>query len=474
MRERAIPSHTALAILCLGQLMCILDISIVNIAIPSIQRDLGLHTSTLQWVVTAYVLTYGGLLLVGGRLADFFGRRKMLILGLALFTLSSAAGGMAANAPVLLAARAGQGVGGAIITPTVMSFVAGLYREGAERNWALGVLGAVTGAGFALGLVLGGLLTSTVGWRWVFFINVPIGLLVVAGAFLLLPETERDTRPINIPGALLATAALTTLTYTLAITDRYPLLSLQIVGGLALAAVFAVCLVLTERRADYPLIPAGLFTHPPLLRAVVGAAVFGAITGPSTLFLTIYLQNVSGWNAFTTGLAFLPQEAAVFLAATTAGGLATRFGTRKVLAGGLAAFGIGALLLTQMTVEGGYLQAVLPGLLFLGLGIGSVSVAGSIAATEGVVQLQHGISTGLWNTGNQVGTALGIAVLSAVASARTSAALDQVPDITEAAATVAGYRGAYGVALLFAVLGIVGVLTVGMRGATRRRAGATR
>lgn len=471
MRDRALPSHAVLAVLCLGQLMCILDISIVNIAIPSIQRDLGLETSTLQWVVTAYVLAYGGLLLVGGRLADFFGRRKMLILGLALFTIASAAGGMAVNATVLLAARAGQGVGGAIITPTVMSFVAGLYREGAERNWALAVLGAVTGAGFALGLVLGGLLTSTVGWRWVFFINVPIGLLVIAGAFWLLPETERDTRPINIPGALLATAALTTLTYTLAITDRYPLVSPQILGGLALAAVFAVLLVVTERRTTDPLIPTGLFKHPPLLRAVLGAAVFGAITGPSTLFLTIYLQNISGWNAFTTGLAFLPQEAAVFLAASLGGRLSTRFGTRNVLAGGLAAFGIGALILTRMTVAGGYMHAVLPGLLFLGLGIGSVSVAGSIAATEGVVPLQHGISTGIWNTGNQVGTALGIAVLSAVASTRTSVAL---AELGEGAAIVVGYRAAYGVALLFAVLGMVGVLAIGRRRASGKRAGAMR
>lgn len=473
MRERILPSHAALAVLCLGQLMCILDISIVNIAIPSIQRELALAPSTLQWVVTAYVLAYGGLLLVGGRLADYFGRRKMLVLGLACFTLSSAAGGMAPNAAMLLAARAGQGVGGAIITPTVMSFVAGLYREGAERNWALGVLGAVTGAGFALGLVLGGLLTSTVGWRWVFFINVPIGLFVILGASWLRRETARDTRPVNIPGALLATAALTTLTYTLAVTDRYPLLSVQIVAGLAAAGVLAALLIATERRAPTPLIPAELFSHPPLLRAMVGAAVFGAITGPSTLFLTIYLQDISGWDAFTTGLAFLPQEAAVFLAATSAGRLTTRYGTRNVLAAGMVAFAVGSLLLTQIPAEGGYLQAVLPGLLFIGLGIGTVSVAGSIAATEGVASLQHGIATGMWNTGNQVGTALGIAALSAVASARTTA-FQTMRQGSEAAAVVAGYRAAYAVALVFAVLGILGVLTIGRLVTSRGRSVVTR
>lgn len=384
--------------------------------------------------------------------------------------LASAAGGLAANSVVLLAARAGQGFGGAIITPTVMSFVAGLYREGAERNWALGVLGAVTGAGFAFGLVLGGLLTSTVGWRWVFFINVPIGLCVIVGALLLLDETERDTRPINIPGAILATAALTMLTYTLAVTDRYALVSPQILGGLAGAGVLAGLLMVTERKATYPLIPSNLFTHPPLLRAIVSAAVFGAITGPSTLFLTLYLQNVSSWDPFRTGLAFLPQEATVFLAATLAGRMVTRFGTRYVLAVGLVAFGIGVLILTQMTVEGGYVQAVLPGLLFVGLGIGSVSVAGSIAATEGIAPLQHGISTGVWNTGNQVGTAVGIAVLSAVASARTGAALQQTPGLTDAGATVVGYQEAYCVALLFVLLGMFGVLATGWGRPTGERA----
>ena len=456
MRERILPSHAPLAVLCLGQLMCILDISIVNIAIPSIQRELALAPSTLQWVVTAYVLAYGGLLLVGGRLADYFGRRKMLVLGLACFTLSSAAGGMAPNAAMLLAARAGQGVGGAIITPTVMSFVAGLYREGAERNWALGVLGAVTGAGFALGLVLGGLLTSTVGWRWVFFINVPIGLFVILGASWLRRETARDTRPVNIPGALLATAALTTLTYTLAVTDRYPLLSVQIVAGLAAAGVLAALLIATERRAPTPFIPAELFSHPPLLRAMVGAAVFGAITGPSTLFLTIYLQDISGWDVHD-GLAFLPQEAAVFggdLGRTADDPLrhTKRLGGRH---GGLCRRLVAA---HAIPAEGGYLQAV-AGPSVIGLGIGTVSVAGSIAATEESLRCSTALR-GMWNTGNQVGTALGIAALSAVASARTTA-FQTMRQGSEAAAIVAGYRAAHAVALVFAVLGILGVLTVG-------------
>lgn len=201
--------------------------------------------------------------------------------------------------------------------------------------------------------------------------------------------------------------------------------------------------------------------------------MFGAITGPSTLFLTIYLQDISGWDAFTTGLAFLPQEAAVFLAATSAGRLTTRYGTRNVLAAGMVAFAVGSLLLTQIPAEGGYLQAVLPGLLFIGLGIGTVSVAGSIAATEGVASLQHGIATGMWNTGNQVGTALGIAALSAVASARTTA-FQTMRQGSEAAAIVAGYRAAYAVALVFAVLGILGVLTVGRLVTSRGRAVVTR
>lgn len=232
----------AFILLSLGQLMCILDISIVNIAIPSIQRELSLPSASLHWIVTAYVLTYAGLLLVGGRLGDLFGRRRMFLFGLTMFTLASAVGGMAQNLTMLVVSRASQGVGGAIITPTVMSFVASLYAEGESRNRAMGLLGAIGGAGYALGLILGGLLTTTVGWRWVFYINFPIGAAVVAASLWALPETRREEKPINIPGAIVATLALALLTYTLSVSDPRNLLSLRMFTlAAASAGLFYLC-----------------------------------------------------------------------------------------------------------------------------------------------------------------------------------------------------------------------------------------
>ncbi len=454
---------TALMLLCLGHLMCILDISIVNIAIPSIQRDLELPTASLQWVVTAYVLTYGGFLLVGGRLGDLFGRRRMFLLGLACFTLASALGGMASNPAMLFLARAGQGFGGAIITPTVMSFIAGLYPEGEERNRALGLLAAIGGAGYALGLLLGGLLTNSVGWRWVFYINVPIGILVIVMSLWVLPETKREEKPVNLPGALVATAAMALLTYSLSVGDYTELWSFRTLGLLAACAVLFYWLVQVERRTANPLIPKGLFQHIPLVRAVLGACIFGAIIGPSALFLTLYLQNIHQLDSLRTGLAYLPQEITVFLSANLAGHYVSRFGTRNVLAMGLLSFAIGAAWLMQLAAAGGYATTVLPALLFLGFGIGSVNVAGTIAATEGLPQLMHGASTGIWNTGSQVGTALGLAVFTAVAESRTAALLGASGALDVAAATVAGYRLAFGASAVVALLGIAALFVIGRR-----------
>lgn len=453
----------ALMLLCLGHLMCILDISIVNIAIPSIQRDLELSTASLQWVVTAYVLTFGGFLLVGGRLGDFFGRRRMFLSGLACFTLASALGGMASNPAMLLLARAGQGFGGAIITPTVMSFIAGLYPEGQARNRALGLLAAVGGAGYALGLLLGGLLTNSVGWRWVFYINVPIGILVMVMSLWVLPETKRDEKPVNLPGALVATAAMALLTYSLSVGDYTELWSLRTFGLFIVCAALFYLLIRMERRSSNPLIPRGLFQHVPFVRASIGSFIFGAIIGPSALLLTLYLQNIHQLDPLRTGFAYLPQEVAVFLSANFAGRYVSRFGTRNVLAMGLLSFGIGTAWLVGLASSGGYGNTVLPALLFLGFGIGSVNVAGTIAATEGLPEFMHGASTGIWNTSTQIGTALGLAVLTAVAESRTAALLSASATVDRVAATVAGYRLAFGVGTVVAVLGIAALFTVGRR-----------
>lgn len=450
----------ALWLLCLAQLMCVLDISIVNIAIPSIQRELSLASSSLQWLLTAYVLTYGGFLLIGGRLGDLYGRRRMLFFGLTLFTVASALGGLSTNVTMLLLARAGQGLGGAVITPTVLAFITGIFPEGADRNRALGLLGAVTGAGFALGLVLGGLLTSTLGWRWVFFINLPIAMGVIGGAAWLLQETRRERTPVDVPGAVLATAALALTTCMLAGTEQFGLLSGRTVASAAAAAGLFYLFVRVQRRAAHPLIPFGLLRHKPLITALVGSTTFGAVIGPSTFFLTQYLQNVSGLSPLWTGLAFMPQEVLVFATANLAGTFVTRYGARNVLAAGIGAFAAGSLLLSRMSASGVYMDSVFPGLMFAGLGIGAVGVAGSISATEGVPLLQHGLAAGIWNTGQQIGTALGLAILSATAGARTNALLLRTPHMSDVAATVAGYNAAFLVSVGFAVLGLVALFGV--------------
>lgn len=444
----------ALLLLCTAQLMAILDISIVNIAIPTIQKELGLDTAALQWIVTAYVLTFGGFLLVGGRLGDLYGRRRMLLTGLALFTGASALGGLSADLTMLLAARAGQGLGGAIITPTVVSFITGLFREGPERNKALGLLGAVTGAGFALGLVLGGLLTSTVGWRWVFFINLPIGIAVAVGAVLLLPVTRLAGRHVNVISALLATSGLALAVYVLAGMNENTLPTTLVSALVAVVLLYAF--VVAEGRSAHPLIPTGLLRHGSLARAVIGSTTFGAVVAPTTFILTLYLQNVSNMDPLTTGLAFLPQEGTVFLAANLAGGFVTRHGTRRVLAASIGVLALGAVVHAQLPVGGGYTGVVLPGLLIFGFGLGALNVAGSISATEGVPRAQHGIAAGIWNTGTQLGTALSLPILTTVAAVRTEALLN-AGTLTDAAATVGGFRFAFLGALGLCLMGLIGI-----------------
>lgn len=448
-------------LLCVAQLMCVLDISIVNIAIPSIQRELGVASSSLQWVLTAYVLTYGGFLLVGGRLGDLLGRRRMLLAGLVLFTASSALGGLSANAAMLFAARAGQGLGAALISPTVLSFIAGIFPEGAERNRALGLHGAVTGAGFALGLILGGLLTATVGWRWVFYINLPIAVGVIAGVMWMLKETRREEVPVDIPGAVLATAALALTTYTFAGTEQHGLLSGRTLTLAVASAALFFAFYRSQRRAAHPLVPFELLRHKPLLFALVGALTFGAVVGPSTFFLTQYLQNVSGFNPFWTGMAFMPQEIVLFIVANTAGMFVTRYGPRAVLGAGITSLAIGALLISRMTPAGGYMDSIFPGFIFIGIGIGTVGVAGSISATMGVPQLQHGLAAGIYNTGNQIATALSLSVLSAVSGARTNALLAAAPGMSTVAAIVSGYSTAFLLSVGFALAGLAVLWVLG-------------
>lgn len=322
-----------LFLLCTAQLMILLDTSIVHVALPSVQADIGASVHELQWVITAYSLAFGGFMLLGGRMGDFFGRRRMLMAGMALFTAASTVGGLASGGGVLIAARAVQGLGAAIIAPAVLSLLTTIYPEGEERNRALGVLGAVSASGFIAGLMVGGILTGGLGWRWVFFVNIPIGVAVMALAPRMLKESERLRQPVDIPGAVTATAGLTLLVYACSIIGTSGLSSFRTWIFFLLALFLLSAFIFIESRIRYPLFPLGIFRNRTFVGALAAAGVFGSIMGPSLFMLTLYLQNVLGFGPLAAGFAFLPQEITVIAASNLIGRIVSKTGVKAVLTG---------------------------------------------------------------------------------------------------------------------------------------------
>jgi EmrB/QacA subfamily drug resistance transporter len=452
----------ALALLCTAQFMVVLDFSIVNVALPSIQRDLGFTTQNLQWVISAYSLTLGGLLLLGGRLGDLYGRRFLFILGLALFSFASLAGGLAPSGLWLIGARAVQGIGAALVAPTSLSLISTTFAEGAERNKAFGVVGSVASAGFAAGAILGGLLTSTLGWRWVMFVNVPIGVLAMVVTPLVLQEhrVQDGQRRVDVAGAFTVTTGILALVYALSQGNTTGWLSFQTLGLLVLAVILLTAFVIIEARAPAPLVRLSIFR----LRTVTGAnlvtllapGVFGALV----FILTLYMQKVLDYSAITAGFAFLPLAAIILLISNIVPRFVTRIGVKPFLVGGLAIFFVGILLLTQISAHGNYLTALLPGLIVISLGMGPVFSTMVIAATDGVSDDEQGLASGLFNTSLQVGSGLVLAIVVAVSSARTLALL-QAGGSTGQVATTAGLQSALFVCAGFAVLaGLVAFFAV--------------
>ena len=452
----------ALALLCIAQFMVVLDFSIVNVALPSIQRDLGFSTQNLQWVISAYSLTLGGLLLLGGRLGDIYGRRFLFMLGLALFSFASLSGGLAPSGFWLIAARAVQGIGAALVAPTSLSLISTTFAEGAERNKAFGVVGSVASAGFAAGAILGGFLTSTLGWRWVMFVNVPIGILaIVATPFLLQEYRIQDGhRGVDVGGAFTVTAGIIALVYALSQGNNTGWLSFQTLGLLALAIILLTLFVIIEARSPSPLVRLSIFR----LRTVTGAnlvtllapGVFGSLV----FILTLYMQKVLDYSAISTGFAFLPLAAIILLISNIVPRFVTRIGVKPFLVGGLAILVVGILLLTQISVHGNYLSALLPGLIVVSLGMGPVFSTMVIAATDGVSDDEQGLASGLFNTSLQVGSGLVLAIVVAVSSARTMALL-QAGGSTGKVATSAGLQSALFVCAGIAVLaGVVAFFAV--------------
>jgi EmrB/QacA subfamily drug resistance transporter len=444
-----------LLLLCTAHLMGLLDASIVQIALPSIQKEIHFATQDLQWVITAYTLFFGGFLLLGGKIGDWLGRRQTLTCGLALFIIASAAGGLASSPSILIISRALQGLGAAIIAPNVMATVTTLFPEGKKRIRALGMLGSVSAVGFIMGLVLGGLLTTWLGWRWVFFINLPIGLTVMIMLFKILPESKRLRIPIDIPGSILVTLGLGTMVYAFSMLETYGLFSPRTITLFIIAVGLLLAFVTIQLVASNPLIPLSLFRNQTLIGAGLTTVVFGAIIGPVIFLLSLYMQNVLGYSPLTTGLAFLPQEIIVLITSNLIGKYMTSLQVKPVLLGGMGAFGVGVLWLTQLSVEGDYLHVVLPGMIFVGLGVSSVIVAAAMAFTAGVDPHEQGMASGLWNTAPQIGSSLGLAILVSIANSHTQASLGHEDHAFTA--IVAGYRFAFTASLGFVALGLISI-----------------
>jgi EmrB/QacA subfamily drug resistance transporter len=416
------PDWVVLALVCLGQFMVLLDVSIVNVALPSIRTSLGFSQTGLQWVVNAYTLTFAGFLLLGGRAADLFGRRRIFILGLAMFSLASLVGGFAQNQGTLIAARAIQGLGGAVLSPATLTILTTTFAEGRARSRALGIWSAVAGAGGATGALLGGILTNYLSWRWILFVNVPIGIaaLVAARAFLVESRNEGEDRSLDLAGAITVTAGLVALVYAIVRTDQYAWTSWQTVSTLAVSAsLLGLFLFIEARVARHPLMPLQLFK----LRSVAGANVVMLFIAGAMFamwfFLSLYMQNVLGFSPLTAGLGFLPQTAAIVVGAAVSSRLVTRLGPRPLLVVGTAMSAGGLLWLSQISATGSYLSDLLVPSVIITLGLGLSFTPVTVAATAGVPGHEAGLASGLVNTTRQVGGSVGLAALATVAADRT-------------------------------------------------------
>jgi EmrB/QacA subfamily drug resistance transporter len=447
----------ALGLLCMAQFVVVLDASIVNVALPTIGKELEFSQDNLSWVVNAYVLTFGGFLLLGGRLADLLGRRRVFMFGLVLFALASLVGGFSDSEGMLIGARAVQGLGAAILSPSALSIVTTTFRDGSERNKALGVWGAVAGSGGAAGVLLGGVLTDGLGWEWVLWVNVPIGIIAALIAPTLLAESrsEGDRRAFDVAGALSVTAGLSVLVYALVDATDAGWGSTQTIGLLALAVVLLAAFVAIELRSPQPLVPFRIFR----LRTLTGANVVGILIGASLFsmffFISLYMQQVLGYSAIHAGLSYLPLALTIIVTAGVASQLVTKVGFKPVLAAGMVFIAAGLIWFGQVSVGGGFLTDILGPSLLAAIGLGLAFVTSTIAAVSGVDEHEAGLASGLINTSQQVGGALGLAVLASIANSVTNDATGSPPQ-----ALTDGFQAAFLGGAAFAILGLIATLVL--------------
>jgi EmrB/QacA subfamily drug resistance transporter len=440
-----------LAVVGAAFFMTVLDVAIVNVAIPSIQKDLNIREETVQWVITAYAITFGGFLLLGGRMADLLGRRRIFVGGLILFTLASLVCGLANGAGVLIAARAVQGVGAAIISPAALSIVTTTFTEGAERNKALGIWGALGGSGAAAGVLFGGILTKYLGWEWIFFVNVPVGALVFSLTWPIVPESrvELGHRQFDAAGAITVTSGLALLVYAISKAPDVGWGSartiLLLLASVALLAAFTVW----ELRTPAPIMPFRIFRLRSLAAANVVGFLLGAVIFANFFVLTLYVQGVLGWSALKTGITFLATAGTTVIWAGVSQALVTRYGPRPVLVLGMLVLAASLGWYTQIPVDGHYWPDLLPAYITFALGLAFSFIPVSIAALAQVAPHEAGLASGLINTNQQIGGAIGVALAATIFTSYAR------PRQFTPAALTTGYQHAFWALLVLAALGAV-------------------
>jgi EmrB/QacA subfamily drug resistance transporter len=448
-----------LAIVGAAFFMTVLDVAIVNVALPSIKNDLHVSEASVQWVITAYAITFGGFLLLGGRMADLLGRRRIFIVGLTIFTVASLICGLANSAGVLFTARAVQGIGAAIISPAALSIVTTTFEEGAERNKALGIWGALGGSGAAAGVLFGGILTKYLGWEWIFFVNVPVGALVFALTYPFVPESRAELghRRFDAAGAVTVTTSLALFVYGITRAPEVGWGSAQTILVLIGAAILFVAALVIEARSSAPLVPFGIFRNRSVLAANVVGFLLGAVIFANFFVLTLYVQQVLHWSALRTGVTFLATAGTVVIWAGVSQGLTTRFGARLVMVIGLLVLAASLGWYTQIPVHGHYWPDLLPAYLTFALGLAFAFVSVTIAALAGVAPQEAGLASGLINTNQQIGGAIGIALATTVftsyVNSNTKSTLQSGGTIGDVYTT--GFQHAFWVLIVLSLLGAV-------------------
>jgi EmrB/QacA subfamily drug resistance transporter len=448
----------ALAVVCAAFFMTVLDVSIVNVALPSIGKGLHFAQDDLQWVITAYAITFGGFLMLGGRAADLLGRRRVFVTGVVVFTIASFFCGLAWSEGVLIASRAVQGLGAAIISPAALAIIMTTFDEGAERNKALGIWGAIGGGGAAVGVLAGGVLTKYLGWEWIFFVNVPVGAIALGltPRFVRESRAERESSP-DVLGAVAVTSGLALLVYAVSTAPAHHWGSAKTLLLLAASVALLAAFLVIEARTKDPLMPFHIFRIRTVSGANISALLLGASLFANFFLLTLYVQDVLGWSALRTGLTFIATAGSAVLWAGVAQALVTRFGAKPIMVVGFVGMLAGMLWYTTIPVHGSYWSDLLPGYLIIGFAIPFAFIPVSIAALAGIEHHEAGLASGIFNTAQQIGGAIGVAMVSSVSISRFNHLL---PTKGFAQAFTSGTRYGFWACVVVSVIGLLAVLAL--------------